>query len=209
LGIASLEDKIVQQAVVTILNQIYEVDFRGFSYGFRPGRDPHQALDALNVGISRRRVNWILDADIKGFFDHVSHEWLEKFLKHRIADNRVLRLIQKWMKAGVLEDGERLKTEQGTPQGAVTTPRTQKITSSLTGGWSSGGNRVQIDACRMRLYVYDICHAPANLRKPSASIARGICCCVSINFPMRSNSCLGNAPSRPVKLIATSNKQSV
>ena len=122
MGIASLEDKIVQQAVVTILNQIYEVDFRGFSYGFRPGRDPHQALDALNVGIARRRVNWILDADIKGFFDHVSHEWLEKFLKHRIADSRVLRLIQKWMKAGVLEDGERLETEQGTPQGAVISP---------------------------------------------------------------------------------------
>jgi len=122
LGIASLEDKIVQQAVVTILNQIYEVDFKGFSYGFRPGRDPHQALDALNVGIARKRVNWILDADIKGFFDHVSHEWLEKFLKHRIADTRVLRLIQKWMKAGVLEDGERLETEQGTPQGAVISP---------------------------------------------------------------------------------------
>jgi group II intron reverse transcriptase/maturase len=122
LGIASLEDKIVQQAVVTILNQIYEVDFRGFSYGFRPGRDPHQALDALNVGIARKRVNWILDADIKGFFDHVRHEWLEKFLKHRIADTRVLRLIQKWMKAGVLEDGERLETEQGTPQGAVISP---------------------------------------------------------------------------------------
>jgi group II intron reverse transcriptase/maturase len=122
LGIASLEDKIVQQAVVTILNQIYEVDFRGFSYGFRPGRDPHQALDALNVGIARRRVNWILDADIKGFFDHVSHAWLERFLKHRIADIRVLRLIQKWMKAGVLEDGERSETEQGTPQGAVISP---------------------------------------------------------------------------------------
>jgi group II intron reverse transcriptase/maturase len=119
LGIASLEDKIVQQAVVTILNQIYEGDFRGFSYGFRPGRDPHQALDALNVGIARRRVNWIVDADIKGFFDHVSHAWLEKFLKHRIADTRVLRLIQKWMKAGVLEEGERLETEQGTPQGSV------------------------------------------------------------------------------------------
>src|ERR1700674_5246618 len=122
LGIAALEDKIVQQAVVTILNQIYEVDFRGFSYGFRPGRDPHQALDALNVGIARKKVNWILDADIKGFFDHVSHEWLEKFLKHRIADTRVLRLIQKWMKAGVLEDGERFETEQGTPQGAVISP---------------------------------------------------------------------------------------
>jgi RNA-directed DNA polymerase len=122
LGITSLEDKIVQQAVVTILNQIYEVDFRGFSYGFRPGRDPHQALDALNVGICRRRVNWILDADIKGFFDHVSHEWLEKFLKHRIADTRVFRLIQKWMKAGVMEDGEWSETEQGTPQGAVISP---------------------------------------------------------------------------------------
>ncbi len=122
LGIASLEDKIVQQAVVTILNQIYEADFRGFSYGFRPGRDPHQALDALNVGIVRRRVNWVLDADIRGFFDHVSHEWLEKFLKHRIADNRILRLIQKWMKAGVLEEGERSETEQGTPQGAVISP---------------------------------------------------------------------------------------
>jgi RNA-directed DNA polymerase len=122
LGIASLEDKIVQQAVATILNQIYEVDFRGFSYGFRPGRDPHQALEALNVGIARRRVNWILDADIQGFFDHVSHEWLEKFLQHRIGDTRVLRLIQKWRKAGVLEDGEGLETEQGTPPGAVISP---------------------------------------------------------------------------------------
>ena len=86
LGIASLEDKIVQQAVVTILNQIYEVDFRGFSYGFRPGRSPHQALDALNVGIERKRVNWILDADIRGFFDHLSHEWMMKFVEHRVAD---------------------------------------------------------------------------------------------------------------------------
>jgi RNA-directed DNA polymerase len=208
LGIASLEDKIVQQAVVTILNQIYEVDFRGFSYGFRPGRDPHQALDALNVGISRRRVNWILDADIKGFFDHVSHEWLEKFLKHRIADNRVLRLIQKWMKAGVLEDGERLKTEQGTPQGAVMTPRTQKITSSLSVGWSFGGNRVRIDVCRMRLYGYGRCHAPARPRKPSASIARATCCCVSSISPMRSSSWPRTARFHRVKLIATSNKLS-
>ena len=115
LGIASLEDKIVQQAVVTILNQIYEVDFRGFSYGFRPGRDPHQALDALNVGITRRKVNWILDADIRGFFDHVDHEWLIKFLEHRIGDRRVIRLIQKWLKVGTLEDGERLESDMGTP----------------------------------------------------------------------------------------------
>ena len=122
MGIASLEDKIVQQAVVTILNQIYEVDFKGYSYGFRPGRSSHQALDALNVGIQRRRVNYILDADIRGFFDHVSHEWMLKFLEHRIGDRRVLRLIQKWLKAGVLVAGERLETTVGTPQGAVVSP---------------------------------------------------------------------------------------
>ena len=96
LGVAALEDKVVQQAVVTILNQIYEVDFKGFSYGFRPGRSPHQALDALTVGIQRKRVNWVLDADIRGFFDNMSHEWTTKFIEHRVADRRVLRLIQKW-----------------------------------------------------------------------------------------------------------------
>jgi RNA-directed DNA polymerase len=105
LGIASLEDKIVQQAMVTILNQIYEVDFRGFSYGFRPGRSPHQALDALNVGIQRKRVNWILDVDIGGFFDHLSHEWMMKFVEHRVADKRILRLLSKWLKAGVSGGG--------------------------------------------------------------------------------------------------------
>jgi RNA-directed DNA polymerase len=129
LGIAALEDKIVQQAVVRILNEIYEVDFRGFSYGFRPGRSPHQALDALNVGIQRKRVNWILDADIRGFFDNMSHEWTMKFVEHRVADNRILRLIRKWLKAGVSEEGEWSETKVGTPQGAVVTPRTQKITS--------------------------------------------------------------------------------
>ena len=122
LGIASLEDKIVQQAVVTILNQIYEVDFRGFSYGFRPGRSPHQALDALNVGIQRKRVNWILDADIRGFFDNMSHEWTMKFMEHRVADPRILRLIRKWLKAGVSEDGKWSETKVGTPQGAVISP---------------------------------------------------------------------------------------
>jgi group II intron reverse transcriptase/maturase len=122
LGIAALEDKIVQQAVVTILNEIYEVDFRGFSYGFRPGRSPHQALDALHVGIQRRRVNWMLDADIRGFFDNMDHAWTMKFVAHRVADNRVLRLIRKWLKAGVSEDGEWSETKVGTPQGAVASP---------------------------------------------------------------------------------------
>ena len=122
LGIAALEDKIVQQAVVTILNEIYEVDFRGFSYGFRPGRSPHQALDALSVGIHRKRVNWVLDADIRGFFDQMSHEWTVKFVEHRVADRRILRLIQKWLKAGVSEEGQWSETKVGTPQGAVVSP---------------------------------------------------------------------------------------
>jgi RNA-directed DNA polymerase len=133
LGIASLADKLVQHAVVTILNQIYEVDFRGFSYGFRPGRSPHQALDALNVGLQRKRVNWILDADIRGFFDNMSHEWTMKFMEHRVADNRVLRLIRKWLKAGVSEDGNWSETKDGTPQGAVITPLTQKVISNSRG----------------------------------------------------------------------------
>jgi RNA-directed DNA polymerase len=133
LGVAALEDKIVQQAVVIILNEIYEMDFKGFSYGFRPGRSAHQALDALSVGIHRRRVNWVLDADIRGFFDQMSHEWTVKFVQHRVGDPRILRLIQKWLKAGVMEDGQRSETEMGTPQGAVITPFTQKITFVLTG----------------------------------------------------------------------------
>jgi group II intron reverse transcriptase/maturase len=122
LGVAALEDKIVQQAVVTILNQIYEIDFRGFSYGFRPGRSPHQALDALAVGLERKKVNWVLDADIRGFFDNMSHEWTLKFIEHRVADRRILRLIRKWLKAGVSEDGRWSETKQGTPQGAVVSP---------------------------------------------------------------------------------------
>ncbi len=122
LGIAALEDKIVQQAVVTILNQIYEVDFRGFSYGFRPGRNPHQALDALSVGLHRKRVSWVLDADIRGFFDHMNHEWTLKFLQHRVTDRRILRLIRKWLQAGVSEDGQWSETKVGTPQGAVISP---------------------------------------------------------------------------------------
>jgi group II intron reverse transcriptase/maturase len=122
LGIAALEDKIVQQAVVRVLNQIYEVDFLGFSYGFRPGRSQHDALDALWVGLTVKKVNWVLDADIRGFFDNIGHGWLLKFLEHRIADRRVLRLIQRWLRAGVSEDGQWKETDVGTPQGAVASP---------------------------------------------------------------------------------------
>jgi len=122
LGIAALEDKVVQQAVRTVLECIYEQDFLGFSYGYRPRRSSHQGLDALFVGISRRKVNWIVDADIRGFFDAISHQWLMKFMEHRIADRRMLRLMKKWLRAGVSEDGEWSPTKVGTPQGAVISP---------------------------------------------------------------------------------------
>ena len=122
LGIAALEDKIVQRAVVEVLNAIYETDFLGFSYGFRPGRGPHDALDALVVGIERRKVNWVLDADIRDFFTSLDHSWLVRFLQHRIADRRVLRLIQKWLRAGVIEDGAWSASESGSPQGATVSP---------------------------------------------------------------------------------------
>jgi RNA-directed DNA polymerase len=122
LGIAALEDKIVQQAVRTVLEPIYEEDFLGFSYGFRPGRSCHNALDALWVGLRQRKVNWVLDADIRGFFDAIDHEWLMKFLEHRIADRRILRLIRKWLRAGVSDDGEWSRTTVGTPQGSVISP---------------------------------------------------------------------------------------
>jgi group II intron reverse transcriptase/maturase len=120
--VAALEDKIVQQAVVTILNQIYEEDFRGFSYGFRPGRSPHQALDALSVGLHSKLVKGVFDADICGFFDNLSHQWAVQFIEHRVADRRILRLIQKWLQAGVSEDGQWSETTVGVPQGSVISP---------------------------------------------------------------------------------------
>jgi RNA-directed DNA polymerase len=122
LGVAALEDKLLQRAVVEVLNSIYEADFRGFSYGFRPGRSQHQALDALATAITRRKVNWVLDADIRGFYDAIDHGWMLKFLEHRIADKRVLRLIRKWLTAGIIEDGEWSETLEGTAQGASVSP---------------------------------------------------------------------------------------
>jgi group II intron reverse transcriptase/maturase len=122
LGIAALEDKIVQYAVGAVLNQIWEEDFLGFSYGFRPGRGAHDALDALWVGIVRKKVNWILDLDIRSFFDKIQHSWLIQFVEHRIGDRRVVRLIQKWLKAGVIEQGQWHEAEEGSPQGAVISP---------------------------------------------------------------------------------------
>jgi group II intron reverse transcriptase/maturase len=122
LGVTTLEDKLVQRATAGVLNAVYETDFLGFSYGFRPGRNQHHALDALYVGMFTRKVNWVLDADIRGFFDAIDHEWLRKFVEHRIADQRIVQLIQKWLNAGVLEDGVKVRSETGTVQGGSISP---------------------------------------------------------------------------------------
>jgi RNA-directed DNA polymerase len=138
-GIAALEDKIVQRAVAGVLNAVYEVDFRGFSYGFRPGRGPHRALDALATGITARKVNGVLDADIRDFFGQLDRDWLGRFLRHRIADERVLRLIGKWLAAGVIEDGTRAQTGRGSPQGASVSPLLANVylhdVLDLQSGW--------------------------------------------------------------------------
>jgi group II intron reverse transcriptase/maturase len=122
LGVAALEDKIVQYAVTTILNQIYEEDFLGFSYGFRPGRSQHDALDALSYALLKKKVNYILDADIRGFFDNLDKSWMIRFVEHRVADPRILRLIKKWLKAGVMEEGKWSEPKTGSPQGSVISP---------------------------------------------------------------------------------------
>ena len=122
IGVPTLEDKIVQRAATEVLNAVYEQDFKGFSYGFRPGRSQHDALDALYVGITQRKVSWVLDADIRGFFDAIDHEWLIRFMEHRIGDRRVIRHVKKWLNAGVMEDGEVRRGEEGTPQGGSISP---------------------------------------------------------------------------------------
>ena len=123
LGVAALEDKIVQKAVVdVVLTPIYEAEFLGFSYGFRPGRGAHDALDALAYGIEKRKVSWIVDADVRAYFDTISRDWLVRFVEHRIGDRRLIRLLRKWLNAGVMEDGTWADTGQGTPQGSVVSP---------------------------------------------------------------------------------------
>ena len=122
LGVPTLEDKIVQRAVVEVLNAIYETDFLGFSYGFRPKRSPHLAVDALSVGVMTKKVMWVLDADIRGFFDTLDHGWLVTFIEHRVGDPRIRRLIQKWLAAGVWEDGRRTRSRVGTVQGGSVSP---------------------------------------------------------------------------------------
>ena len=153
LGIPTLEDKIAQRATVEVLNAVYETDFLGFSYGYRPERNPHNALDAVSVGIVRRKVSWVLDADIQGFFDAVDRGWLIRFIKHRIADQRVIRHIKKWLNAGVLEDGKRINVEDGTPQGSSLSPLLANIYLHYVFGlwvnqWRQGSDRGDVIVVR-------------------------------------------------------------
>ena len=155
LGIAALEDKLLQRAVTGVLNAVYEADFRGFSYGFRPGRSPHHALDALAAGILRKKVNFVLDADIRGFYDAIDHGWMLRFLEHRIADRRVLRLIRKWLKAGVIENGEWSETLEGAAQGhrfRRCSQTSTSITCSTCGPTSGGGGT--------RMVTWSSCASP-------------------------------------------------
>jgi RNA-directed DNA polymerase len=147
LGIAALEDKIVQRAVTEVLNAIYEADFLDFSHGFRPGRRAHVALDALAVGIRFKKISWLLDADVQDYFGSISHDWMVKFLEHRITDTRVLRLIQKWLKAGVIENGKWSVSDEGSPQGASISPLLKYLPPLCSG---SLGTTVEETFCAWR-----------------------------------------------------------
>ena len=214
LGIPTVRDRVVQMATLLILEPIFEADFLDCSYGFRPGRSAHQALAEIR-GHLQAGYQVVYDADLKGYFDSIPHSQLLACLRMRVVDRSVLMLIRMWLEAPVVERSEGRggsskwnRPRKGTPQGGVATPRTQKITSNLNGGWNFCESRVHIDLCRIRLYVYDRCRAPTRPRKPSASIARATCCCRSISSPMRSASWRGTAPFRPVRPIVTSNKLS-
>jgi RNA-directed DNA polymerase len=193
LGIPTVRDRVVQMAALLILEPIFEEDFEDCSYGFRPGRSAHQALEEIR-GHIKAGYQAVYDADLKGYFDSIPRDKLMACVRMRVVDRSVLKLIRMWLDVPVVEPGgsggepaKWSRSQKGTPQGGVMTPRTQKITSNLSGGCGSGRSQVRIDACRTRLYVYDICRVPAMSRRPSASIVRGPYFGKSINFPMRSS----------------------
>ena len=207
LGIPTVLDRFIQQAVMQVLQRRWDRTFSDHSYGFRPGRSAHQAVAQAQQYIAEGH-GWCVDLDLEKFFDRVNHDKLMGQIAKRVEDKRLLKLIRAFLNAGVMENGLVSPSVEGTPQGGPMTPRTQKITSNLSGGCRFCGNRLRVDVCRIGLYVYDRCHAPASRRRPSASIVRATCCCMSINSPMQSSSWRGTAPYRRVKPIGTSNKLS-
>jgi RNA-directed DNA polymerase len=216
LGIPTIRDRVVQTAAKLLLEPILEADFDPNAYGYRPKRSARDAIQKV-YELLRAGHTDVVDADLSKYFDTIPHRELIQCVARRVVDRDVLHLIKMWLKVPVEERDENGKQRMsgggnstcGTPQGGVMTPRTQKITLNLIGGWSFCGSRVSVDVCRIGLYVYDRCPAPTRPRKPSASIARGTCCCASISSPMRSNGWPRTVPFRRVKLIATSNKLSV
>jgi RNA-directed DNA polymerase len=206
LGIPNVVDRWVQQAVLQVLEPIFEPRFHRSSHGFRANRGAHTAIAEAKQYLGEGyRV--LVDLDLSKFFDRVHHQRLLNRLGQQVGDDRILNLVQRMLKAKVvLPDGAKASTEEGTPQGGPMTPRTQKVTSTLSGGWDSDESRVRIDGWRIGLYVYDRCRVPAMLRRPSASIAHGLCFATGTSYPMRSSDLRRNVPYLPVKPIVISNK---
>ncbi len=207
LGIPRVKDRVAQAAVKAVIEPLFEASFRPGSYGFRPKRSAKQAIYDIRKCVTFG-YDKVIDLDLKSYFDTIDHEILIKLVQRRVRDPRVLRLIRLWLKAGVMHEGILEETVVGSPQGAVMTPRTQKITSNLNSVCDYDGNRVRIDVCRNRLYIYDRCRAPAMSRKRSDSITRGPYFGKSSNSQMRPNAWHGIAPSRRAKPTVTSNKLS-
>jgi RNA-directed DNA polymerase len=198
LSIPAIRDRVVQGALKLILEPIFEADFQSGSYGYRPKRTAHQAVNRVAQAIVESKTR-IIDIDLRAYFDNVQHYLLLEKVARRVRDDAVMHLLKMMLKA---------TGEKGVPQGGVMTPRTQKVTSNLSGGRGFGVNRVRIDACRRKLYVYGRCHAPAVPRRPSDSIAPGFCFSKRISFPMLSNKWHRIAPFHRVKPTVTSSRLS-
>jgi Reverse transcriptase (RNA-dependent DNA polymerase) len=207
LGIPTVIDRLIQQMLLQVLTPIFDPMFSEHSHGFRPGRSAPDAVRAAQR-YAQEGKDWVVDLDITKFFDHVNHDILMGRIGTTIRDKRMLSLIGKYLRRGAMVDGLVEASVEGAPQGGPLTPRTQKITSILSGGFDFCGNQVRIDACRIRLYFYDRCRVPAKPKEPSASITRATSCCMSINSRLQSSRWRRTVPYRRVKPIATSNKLS-